>query len=90
MEKFKFKTRHEKLLADILTPVSLYLKIRDKFPQSILLESSDYHGIENSYSYICLDPIAQFKVEDGQIIKRLPNQEPSSTKLKTEEKLYKN
>lgn len=75
MEKFKFKTRHQKLLADILTPVSLYLKIRDKFPQSVLLESSDYHGIENSFSYICLDPIAQFKVEDGKIIKKFPNQE---------------
>ena len=62
-------------LADILTPVSLYLKIRDKFPKSVLLESSDYHGIENSYSYICLDPIAQFKVEDGQIFKQFPNQE---------------
>lgn len=74
MEKFKFKTRHQKLLADILTPVSLYLKIRDRFPQSILLESSDYHGIENSYSYLCLDPIAQFKVENCQIIKRFPNQ----------------
>jgi len=73
MEKFKFTTRHQKLLADILTPVSLYLKIRDKFPQSILLESSDYHGIENSYSYICLDQIAQFKVEDSQIIKQFPD-----------------
>ena len=81
MEKFKFKTNHRKLLADILTPVSLYLKIRDKFPQSVLLESSDYHGIENSHSYICLDPIAQIKVEDGFIIKRYPNQSTEKKKI---------
>jgi len=73
MNTFQFKTTYKKLLADILTPVSLYLKLRDVFPQSILLESSDYHGIENSYSYICLEPIAQFKVEDQNITKRYPD-----------------
>ncbi len=73
MNTFQFKTTYKKLLADILTPVSLYLKLRDRFPQSILLESSDYHGIENSYSYICLEPIAQFKVEDQNITKKFPN-----------------
>jgi anthranilate synthase component 1 len=60
-------------LADILTPVSIYLKIRDRFPKSILLESSDYHGIENSYSFICLEPVASIKLENQKITKLFPN-----------------
>jgi anthranilate synthase component I len=51
-------------LADIITPVTIYLKIRDKFPNTILLESSDYHGNTNSMSYICFDVISEFKAED--------------------------
>ena len=51
-------------LADIITPVTIYLKIRDKFPNTILLESSDYHGNNNSMSYICFDVMAEFKAED--------------------------
>jgi anthranilate synthase component 1 len=54
-------------LADIITPVTIYLKIRDKFPNTILLESSDYHGNSNSMSYICFDVMAQFKAEDYKI-----------------------
>ncbi len=59
---FKFKTNYIKTLSDTITPVELYLKIRDQFPGSFLLESSDYKSKENSYSYVCLDPIASFKV----------------------------
>jgi anthranilate synthase component I len=51
-------------LADIITPVTIYLKIRDKFPNTILLESSDYHGNNNSMSYVCFDVMAEFKAED--------------------------
>ena len=54
------KTRHKKLLADTLTPVSIYLKLRDRFVNTLLLESSDYHGNEDSFSYICCDPVASF------------------------------
>ncbi|MEM9856182.1 MAG: anthranilate synthase component I family protein [Bacteroidota bacterium] len=59
--KYTFKTSYKRLLADTLTPVSIYLRLRDKFAQSILLESSDYHGNENSLSFICCQPIATFK-----------------------------
>ncbi|PWJ40099.1 anthranilate synthase component 1 [Sediminitomix flava] len=55
------------MLADTITPVSLYLKLRDRFANSILLESSDYHGTENSFSYICADPMASFKVQNGDV-----------------------
>ena len=51
-------------LADMITPVTIYLKMRDKFPNTILLESSDYHGNKNSMSYICFDVISVFRVED--------------------------
>ncbi len=62
----KLKTNYKKLLADTVTPVSIYLKLRDKFENPILLESSDYHGAEDSFSYICCDPLARFEVKDGQ------------------------
>lgn len=80
MKKYKFKTKHKKLLADMLTPVSLYLKIRDRFPNSILLESSDFHSIENSHSYICFKPLANFKVQNNHITES----NPDGTKLEYE------
>ena len=56
----QFTTNIKKTLSDIHTPVELYLKLRDKFPHSFLLESSDYKSKENSYSFICMQPIASF------------------------------
>ena len=73
MKTFKLKTHHKTILADTLSPVSIYLKIRDKFPNSILLESSDYHGNENSFSYICFNPIASLKIEGDTIYKTYPD-----------------
>ena len=61
--KYKIHSKSKKLLADTITPVSIYLKLRDVFAGSILLESSDYHGHENSLSMICCEPIASFQVE---------------------------
>ena len=71
--KYKLKTNYKKILADTITPVSIYLKIRDKYPNSILLESSDYHGNENSFSYICCNPIASIKVQNNKIIQSFPD-----------------
>ncbi|WP_320815743.1 anthranilate synthase component I family protein [Flavobacterium sp.] len=73
MNKFKLHTNYKQILADTTTPVSVYLKIRDKFPNSILLESSDYHANDNSFSYICFNPIASIKVEDKKIETNFPN-----------------
>ncbi|WP_118952237.1 anthranilate synthase component I family protein [Taibaiella helva] len=55
---YHFKVRSRALPADTLTPVSVYLKLRDLFPDALLLESVDYNGNENSYSYICCAPVA--------------------------------
>lgn len=73
MKKFKLKTQHRKLLADTLTPVNIYLKLRDVYAGSILLESSDYHGDENSLSFICCDSIASFKAGQELIDIRFPD-----------------
>lgn len=62
------------MLADTITPVSLYLKLRDRFANSILLESSDYHGNENSLSYICCEPVAKFQSEGGKYTITYPDQ----------------
>ena len=70
---YLLKTKSKKLLADTLTPVSIYLRLRDKFANSILLESSDYHGNDNSFSYICCQPIASFKVANNEILQQFPD-----------------
>ncbi|WP_421869890.1 anthranilate synthase component I family protein [Marinoscillum sp.] len=79
--QFELKIRKKKLLADTITPVGLYLKIRDKFAKSFLLESSDYHGGENAFSYICCDPMATFKLEDGQVELSFPDGTNEKTHL---------
>jgi anthranilate synthase component 1 len=77
----KLKTRTKKLLADTLTPVNIYLKLRDVYAGSILLESSDYHGHENSLSFICCDPIASFEVKGDTVERRLPNEQRDSQRV---------
>jgi anthranilate synthase component 1 len=76
MKKIPVKTEMRKVLADIITPVSIYLKIRDIYPDSLLLESSDYHSKENSFSFICMDPLAEFRVEDEVIRMKWPGMDP--------------
>ncbi len=71
--KYQLQSHHKKILADTITPVSVYLKIRDRFPNSILLESSDYHANDNSFSYICCNPIASIKVENETVIEQFPD-----------------
>lgn len=70
---YKLKTHYKKILADTLSPVSIYLKIRDKFPNSMLLESSDYHGNDNSFSYICCNPVASIKIHGNTLTKVFPD-----------------
>ena len=65
--------KSKKLLADLQTPVGIYLKIRDLYTNSVLLESSDYHGIENSYSYIGFCPIGGISVNRFVITEEYPD-----------------
>ena len=73
MKKYLLKTYSKKFLVDTITPVSVYLRIRDKFHNSLLLESSDYNSNNNSFSYICFNQIAKFEVFNNEIIKQFPD-----------------
>ena len=73
MKNFALKTQHKKILADTLTPVSVYLRLRDVFPHSLLLESSDYHANNNDFSYICCNPIASIELKKGLLTTSLPD-----------------
>ncbi len=63
MKKKIIHTSYIKSISDIWTPVSIYQKLRDIFPNSLLLESADYHSKSNSKSFICLDPLAGFEAK---------------------------
>ncbi len=89
--KYKFKTNIIKSLSDLYTPVELYLKLRDRFPNSFLLESSDYKSKENSFSYIALDPIASFIVDKSKTVISYPDQHKDSfetSEIDVADKLY--
>jgi len=77
---YSIRSISRKLLADLQTPVSMYLKIRDVYPYSALLESSDYHGGENSYSFIGFKPVAEFRLEKNIISEMYPD----GAKIETE------
>lgn len=82
---FAVKTNVKKILADTITPVSIYLKIRDIFPNSILLEGADYQGNKNSYSFIALQPVAEFIVEEGTAKLSFPDGKTDEIQLSSEQ-----
>ena len=65
METFKYQTTSKTILADLYTPVGVYMRLRDLYPQSALMESSDYHDANNSRSFIGIDPIASVAIGHG-------------------------
>ena len=67
MKKIKFKTIHKTKIADTITPVGLYLRFRDAFANTLLLESSDYHSKEESFSFIAIDPVVTIKAENHHL-----------------------
>ena len=73
--KYKIHTQHKKVLADIYTPISIYNKLRDQFPNALLLESADYHDRSDSKSFICLEPIAGFEAKGNTYTYNLPYDE---------------
>jgi len=87
MKTFQLHTNFKQILADTITPVSIYLKIRDKFPNSLLLESSDYHASDNSFSYICCNPIASIKVASEVISKNFPDGTSEEIQINSETNL---
>ncbi len=81
MAAFKYNALSKKILGDMLTPVSIYLKVRDAYPQSALMESSDYHGGENSKSFIALHPIASVSIAHGIGKMQLPDGKTEETEI---------
>lgn len=73
MATFNYTTQTRKILADLYTPVGVYMRLRDIYPQSVLMESSDYHGTENSRSFIGVHPIASIAVGHGVVTATYPD-----------------
>lgn len=73
MATFNYTTQTRKILADLYTPVAVYMRLRDIYPQSALMESSDYHGTENSRSFIGVHPIASIAVGHGVVTATYPD-----------------
>jgi len=80
--KIKINTYHKKIFADTITPVEVYLKIRDIFPNSLLLENSDYMLANNNYSYICFNQIGHIKINDYAVECKFPGGDYESKELK--------
>ncbi len=75
MKKIQIETTCKKLLADVYTPVGIYLRLRDRFRDTILLESTDFHAGENSYSFIGINAIAGIEIRNKEVIDlKLPAQ----------------
>ncbi len=82
MKKISLTTTCKKMLADVFTPVGIYLRLRDRFRDTVLLESTDSHAAENSYSFICINAIAGIEIRSTETIEfKLPGQEPQKAAI---------
>lgn len=80
-QKYKLTTHVKRMLADTVTPVSLYLRLRDRFAGSVLLESTDFRSMENCFSFIGLEPIAGFQARQNIVARRYPNGDKELDKI---------
>src|SRR6187549_1492488 len=84
MKPIVIKTSFKKMLADVYTPVGIYLRLRDRFRDTILLESTDYHAGENSYSIIGINAIAGIEIiNKGSLEFKLPGHKPEKNSFAT-------
>ncbi len=83
MRKIEINTSCKKMLADVYTPVGIYLRLRDRFRDTILLESTDHHSSENSYSFICINAIAGIEIRNNRQLEfKLPGKNPEKVEIK--------
>lgn len=83
MKKIEITTSCKRLLADVFTPVSIYLRLRDRFRDTILLESTDHHSSENSYSFICINAIGGMEISSKESVEfKLPGRNPEKVSFK--------
>jgi anthranilate synthase component 1 len=84
MKKIRIHTSFKKMLSDIYTPVGIYLRIRDRFRDTVLLESTDYHAAENSYSFICIHAIGGVEISDAEQMEfKLPGRQTEKYAMKS-------
>jgi anthranilate synthase component 1 len=84
MKKIELQTSCKKMLADVFTPVGIYLRLRDRFRDTILLESTDHHAADNSFSFICINAIGGIEISDTHNIEfKLPGRPPEKVGVKT-------
>ena len=81
MKKIQIQTTVKRMLADVYTPVGIYLRLRDRFRDTILLESTDHHAAENSYSFICINAIGGIEIKENTVETKLPGQNAERNKL---------
>src|SRR5436190_24087166 len=82
MKKIEIETRYKKMLSDVFTPVGIYLRLRDRFRDTILLESGDHHAAENSFSYIGINAIGGIEITNySEIEFKYPNQNPEKKEI---------
>jgi anthranilate synthase component 1 len=83
MKKIELQTSCKKMLADVFTPVGIYLRLRDRFRDTILLESTDHHAADNSFSFICINAIGGMEITNTRSIEcKLPGQSPEKRAVK--------
>ena len=88
MKKIAIHTQVKKWLADVYTPVGIYLRLRDKYRDTILLESTDNHAAENSYSFICVNAIAGIEISSTHRLEsKLPGQKPEQLEISDSKKV---
>jgi anthranilate synthase component 1 len=87
MKKIKLNNYQKKIFADTITPVEVYLKIRDIYPNSLLLENSDYMLANNNYSFICFNQIGYIKIKNNEITFSYPGEAATSEQLSKNEKV---
>src|SRR6188768_2635785 len=88
MKKIEVLTTFKKLLADVFTPVGIYLRLRDRFRDTILLESTDFHANENSFSFIGINAIAGIEITNMNDIEfKLPGQKEEKISIKNAEEV---
>ena len=82
MKKIEITTISKKILADVYTPVGIYLRLRDRFRDTILLESTDFHAGENSYTFIAINAIAGIEISNTSVMEfKLPNAAPEKVTI---------
>lgn len=88
MYEFIYKTIQKKFLADNITPIEFYSKIRNYFPNTLLLEYYNYKINKNNYSIICINPISEIIIDSNKVKIFYPNENYEFFSINKKIKIY--